>query len=134
MNTIHFAWYGFMLLNLAIFPLAAAGKTFVARPISALSRHAMLAGLPLTILLFAGLRATLLRKSWPATGRFIPPVICSLVIVSGAELFTIYFDERTDWILNRTVLHHAERDKTVRESSVILTQGKSFNSETIYGT
>jgi hypothetical protein len=73
-----------MLLILAIIPLAAAGKTFVARPIGALSRHAMLAGLPLAILLFAVLRAPLLRKSWPATGRSITPVICSLVIVPGA--------------------------------------------------
>jgi hypothetical protein len=134
MKTIHFGWYGILLLILAVFPLAAAGKRFMPQPIGEWSRHAMLAGLPLAILIYTGLRAILLRRSHPKCGRCLPPTVIALVIIFGAQMFTIYLDERMEWIMSRSALQTMVRDKTIRESSVVLAQGKTFTSETIYGT
>jgi hypothetical protein len=126
--------FGLLLLFLAIFPLAAADKPFVPQPVSADSRHCMLAGLPTAIVVFAGLRLALGWK--PLRGeRLLPPLVGALVIVLGGGLFSIYFKERLEWIFCRSLLHQVAKNQVIRDSSIIVL-GNNYRlvRQTIYGT
>ena len=129
--TIHFIWFGVVLLVLAIFPMAVGGKRFAAEPIGETSRHCLLAAWPLSILLFALLRFVLFwRGEWGR--RLLPPLVACLVFIFGSQLFHIYVGERAEWIYSRSVLYNAARTAPLRESSVILARDCSVVRQTTY--
>jgi len=129
--TVHLAWFGAVSLLLAVFPFAAAGKSFLPMPLGESSRHAILAGLPLAILGLAFLRGLFLRRA--TQSQWLPPIVGCLAIVLATQIAPVYVAERAQWIYSRAVLYHAVRNSEVRNSSVILLQGYSVVKQDAYG-
>jgi hypothetical protein len=129
--TFHLVWFGAAALFLAIFPYAAAGKYYPPIPVGSDSSYCLLAGVPMAILLLAGLRCFVPQRS--ATSRWLPPVVGCAVIVLGSQITPVYVAERPEWIYSRAVLHHAVRDSAVRDSSVVVLRGYSVVRQDAYG-
>lgn len=127
----HFVWFGCVLLFFAVFPLAAAGKIFDPRPVGEPSRHCMLAGLPLAILLFAVLRTALFWRR--SSSRLFAPVVASVLVIFGSQYLPSYLSERVEWIVSRSMLHNAVRSPIVRDCSVIASGDCSVFRQVIYG-
>lgn len=124
--------FGVLLLFLAIFPFAAAGKVFSPRPIGEPSRYTILTGLPFAILIFGVLRSVLMPKPG-TTSRWLAPVCVALAVVLGCQIPPVYVAERVEWIFSRSILHNARKNNEVRNSSVIVLQNCGMTSEIIYG-
>lgn len=133
MSTLHFLWFGAVLLVFAVIPFAAAGKYFWPVPIGEISRHCILAPLPGAIILFALLRLVL---TWRLgmTSRLMAPIVAFLLVVLGVQYTPVYLLERAEWIHSRSILCHAVTNEEVGKSSVIFVQGKySLFKEVVYG-
>jgi formylglycine-generating enzyme required for sulfatase activity len=127
---LHLAAFGALALVLAIFPFAAAGKLFLPQPVGEMSRHSILAGLPLALLLLVPLRLLL-----PAAGggsRWFAPVAGFLALVLGSQLAPVYLNERAEWVYSRAVLQQVARSAAVRASSVVVLQGYSVVRQDAY--
>jgi hypothetical protein len=132
-SSVHFLWFGAVLLVFAVIPFAAAGKAFWPRPIGEISRHCILVPLPMAILVFALFRLVFTWRT-DATSRLFWPVIACLLIVLGVQSTRVYLIERAEWIHSRSFLYHAVRNEDVRNSSVIFARGDfSFLKEIVYG-
>ena len=124
--------FGVLLLFLAIFPFAAAGKGFSPRPIGEPSRYTILTGLPLAILLFGALRVILLPKPG-ATSRWMAPICAAMAVVLGFQIPPVYLAERAEWVFNRSVLSNAANNEEIRKSSVVILQNFTMTNEIVYG-
>jgi|GEM_PF-1803001 len=124
--------FGVLLLFLAIFPFAAAGKYFSPAPIGEPSRYTILTGLPLAILLFSVIRLVFLRKPG-STSRVVAPLTAACAIVLGCQIPPAYIAERAEWIFNRSVLNNVTGNEDVRRSSVVILQNFSMTNEIVYG-
>jgi hypothetical protein len=121
--TRHLVWSGCLLLFLAIFPFAAAGKHFSASPVSSESHHFFLAGLPVAIFVYAAIRGAICGRHHAMFGWIATPLIACSVLVFGGQLIRYYLAEQAEWVFSQSMLHHAARDRTIRESSVIHLRG-----------
>jgi formylglycine-generating enzyme required for sulfatase activity len=133
LRTYHLFWFGGLTLFLAVFPLAAGGKTFDPVPVGETSRHCMLATLPLAILVFATIRffAFMQRRR---NCHWMAPVVAALCVIFGGQYLGIYTKERAEWVFSRSVLHNAASSPEIRECSVILLEDVSVAQQIIYGT
>lgn len=128
-------WMGFSttLLGLAIFPFAAAGKNFSEIPVGDQSRYTILTAVPFVLLVFAPLRAALLRLH-PARGSGVLVCACAgLAIVWGCQIPGVYIGERAEWVIHRSILKNAVQSDAIRRSSVVLLPGSKMTSQTVYG-
>jgi hypothetical protein len=130
--TRHLIWFGALLLFLAVFPFAAAGKYFWPAP-GENSRHCILTPLPAALLVFSALRLIFTPRA-KMSSRLIAPVTACLAIVLGVQDWRPYINERAEWIFSRSVLYHATRNELVRSSSVIYLPDYSVSREYVYGT
>lgn len=124
--------FGALLLFLAIFPFAAAGKFFSPAPIGEPSRYTILTGLPLAILLFSVIRLAFLRRPG-STSRLVAPLTAACAIVLGCQIPPVYIAERAEWVFSRSVMENIAKNDEVRNSSVVIFQNFGMTSETIYG-
>jgi hypothetical protein len=129
--------FGGILLVLAILPFAAAGKKFSPIPTGDQSRYAMLAPLPIALLIFSPLRALLMRCRPPhAAGygaRWVLPVCMGISLVCGLQIPAVYVAERAEWIEHRSILHNALQSNAIRQSSVVILQNCRMTSQIVYG-
>lgn len=132
-KTLPLLLFGTVLLFLAIFPFAAAGKTFSSRPVGDPSRYAILTGLPLAILLFGLLRAALFHRSERCV-RWMGPICVALSIILGIQISRIYIEERAVWVMNRSILHNALHNDEVKNSSIIVLPDSPLAGQIVYGT
>jgi formylglycine-generating enzyme required for sulfatase activity len=130
-NSRFFA-FGGLLMFFAILPLAMIEKHFIATPIGAESRHCVLTALPLAILLFAVLRVAVFTGG-RTVSRWLAPIVCTLVLWLGGQLWSFYVHERAEWIFSRSLLRNASKNEVVRGSSIILIQGYSVVEQFVYG-
>ena len=124
--------FGLLLLFLAIFPFAAAGKFFSPAPIGEPSRYTILTGLPLAILLYSCFRLAFLFCP-RSSSRFVAPLTAACAVVLGCQIPPVYNAERAEWVYSRSVMTNIAKNDVVRKSSVIIFQGFGMTSETIYG-
>ena len=124
--------FGVLLLFLAIFPFAAAGKFFSPVPIGEPSRYTILTGLPLAILLYSGIRLAFLFRP-RSSSRFVAPLSAACAVVLGCQIPPVYIAERAEWVYSRSVMANIANNDVVRKSSVVIFQGFGMSSETIYG-
>lgn len=117
-STLQVAGFGSLLLFLALFPYAVAGKSFIAHPVGEDSHHLLLTSLPVALLVFAMLRPVCWLGSGVVSRAFVPAVGC-VVVVCGSRIFPEYAEERAGWIFSRSFLRNATQNSEVRESSVI---------------
>lgn len=125
------AAFGVLLFAFAIVPLALVGKVFYPNPIRLHSRHCVLMGLPVAVVVFSILRAALWRPGARAHAALLP-VTLGCVLWMGTQLHRAYLVERLDWVYSRSVLQHAVTDPRIRDSSVILTQNYSVTGLSTY--
>jgi formylglycine-generating enzyme required for sulfatase activity len=127
-------WLGFGALALvfAVFPLAAGGKFFEETPIGETSRHCLLAGLPVAVLLVGTLR-WLAQFAGGVGRRLLPAVLACAVVIFGAQYWPIYFGERVETLTSRSMLHHAVSHPDVRRASVIVNADTTATRQRIYG-
>lgn len=130
LSTVHLVTFGTAALCLAVLPFAAAGKTFTTIPLGEMSRHCILTGLPLAILVLALLRVLFLGRV-PAN-RWFAPVAGCLTIVLASGITPVYVMERAEWIYSKAVLRGAVKNEAVRNSSVIVLQGFSVIQQDAY--
>ena len=133
LSTWHLLWFGSAALFLAVFPLAAGGKYFEARPVGEASRHCMLAGWPLAILLFAGLRLAFFAQG-RRSSRLLPAIVGAMVVIFGSQYLPIYLTERVESIFSRSLLHQAGKSEVVRDSSIIYVGKLNAVRQMFYGT
>lgn len=131
--TRHLVWSGFLLLFLAIFPFAAAGKHFSVNPVSSESHHFFLVGLPVSILLYAAMRGAICYRHRAQFGRIAMPVVGCSAVFLGSQLFRYYVAEQAEWVFSRSLLHNATRNEVVRASSVLLLQRYSLVQQPSFG-
>ena len=124
--------FGLLLLFLAIFPFAAAGKGFSPRPIGEPSRYTILTALPLAILVFCFLRVIMLPKVG-ISSKWFAPVCLGLAIALGCQIPPVYVAERAEWIVSRSIMHNVVKNDDIRRSSVVILQGCGLSSEIVYG-
>jgi hypothetical protein len=130
--TSTFVWFGSLLLFFAVFPFAAAGKHFAWMQLGENSHYFIQAGLPCSILLFAGIRFVFTRNNLQSA-PYIFPTVAFVVMIFGCQLQGYYIAERAEWIFSRSVLHNAAQNEAIRASSLIAVQGFSFAKQTVYG-
>lgn len=125
--------FAVILLFLAIFPYAAAGKGFSPVPVGEPSRYTILTGLPLALLVFTGVRLVLLRKEG-STSRWLLPACAGFAVVLGCQIPQVYVRERSEWITNLSVLTNVKHSERIRASSVILLTNCTLSHQTAYAT
>lgn len=131
-KTLAMTGFGILLLFLAIFPFAAAGKGFSPQPIGEPSRYTILTGLPLAILIFSGLRFVFLYRA-NRSSRWLVPICFAVAIVLGCQIPSVYLAERREWIFSRSILCNAEKNEDIRRSSIVVLQNCGMTSEIVYG-
>lgn len=131
-STLGMIAFGVLLLFLAIFPFAAAGKFFSPMPIGEPSRYTILTGLPLAILLYSCIRLTFLFSPG-SSSRIVAPLTAVCAVLLGCQIPSVYTAERAEWIYSRSVMANIKKNDVVRQSSVVIFQGFGMTSETIYG-
>lgn len=117
-STVQLAGFGCLLLFLALFPYAVAGKSFIAHPVGEDSHHLLLTSLPVALLVFAILRPVCWLGARATSRAFVPAVAC-VVVICGCRILPEYAEERADWVFSRSVLRNAAQNADVRESSVV---------------
>ncbi len=125
------AGFGLVLLSLAVVPLALVGKAFEPNPVSLHSRHCLLFGIPLAILLFSLVR-WLTSLAGPKGQDWTLPGVLFGVLFGAIQLNGYYLNERMTWLYQHSALHNAANNKTVRESSVIFLRNHSTTGLLIY--
>ena len=131
-TTLSMASFGGVLLVLAIFPYAAAGKSCSPTPVGDPSRYCILTTLPAAVLLFAAFRAIAYRGG-RRTSRWLSAAVAVAVILLGCQIPAVYLSERAEWIFSRSLLHVASKNEVVRHSSIILMDNYSFTGQAVYG-
>ena len=131
-RTVAMSGFGILLLLLAIFPFAAAGKGFSPQPIGEPSRYTILTGLPLAILIFSVLRFVFLSRP-NRSSRWLVPICFAISVVLGCQIPQVYIKERAEWIFSRSILQNAEKNDDIRKSSIIVLQNCGMTSEIVYG-
>ncbi len=134
-RTLSLVAFGAGLLFFAIFPYAAAGKTYEPVPVGDQSRYAILAGLPVAVLGFALLRAVLgARRANAGGSRWLMPGCLAVAVILGCQIPKVYLGERAEWILHRSILQHAVQSRDVQQSSVVILQNWRMTGQIVYGT
>ena len=124
--------FGLLLLFLAIFPFAAAGKIYSPVPMGEPSRYTILTGVPLAILLYGAMRLAFMRGA-ESSSRLIIPFTAAAVIVLGCQIPPAYIAERAEWVFSRSVLANAIKNDEIKKSSIIVLQNFGMTGQIIYG-